>query len=84
MPDLSEERRRELVKVAAKYTEAAKISIRNVRRDGMDELKLREKGGDISEDDLRRSSEEVQKITDDYIKKIDELFSQKERDVMSL
>ena len=50
----------------------------------MDELKLREKGGDISEDDLRRSSEEVQKITDDYIKKIDELFSQKERDVMSL
>lgn len=84
LPDLSEERRRELVKVAAKYSEAGKVSIRNVRRDGMDELKLMEKEGDISEDDLRRSSEEVQKITDEYIKKIDELFSQKERDIMSL
>jgi ribosome recycling factor len=84
LPDLSEERRRELVKVAAKYAEAAKVSIRNVRRDGMDELKLMEKEGDISEDDLHRSSEEVQKITDEYIKKIDELFSQKERDIMSL
>jgi ribosome recycling factor len=84
LPDLSEERRRELAKVAAKYSEAAKVSVRNIRRDGMDELKLLEKEGDISEDELHRSSEEVQKITDEYIKKIDELFSQKERDIMSL
>lgn len=84
LPDLSEERRRELVKVAGKYSEAAKVSIRNIRRDGMDELKMMEKEGEISEDDHHRSSEEVQKITDEYIKKIDELFSQKERDIMSL
>lgn len=84
LPDLSEERRRELVKVASKYTEAAKVSVRNVRRDGMDELKSMEKEGDISEDELRRSSDEVQKITDEHIKKIDELFSQKERDIMSI
>lgn len=84
LPDLSEERRRELVKVASKYTEAAKVAIRNIRRDGMDELKLLEKEGEISEDDLRRSSDEVQKITDEYIKKTDELFAQKERDIMSL
>jgi ribosome recycling factor len=84
LPDLSEERRKELVKIAGKYTEASKVSTRNIRREGMDSLKALEKSSDISEDDQRRGSEDVQKITDDHIKKIDELFSQKEQDIMSL
>jgi len=84
LPDLSEERRKELVKIAGKYTEASKVSVRNIRREGMDSLKALEKSSDISEDDQRRGSEDVQKITDDHIKKIDELFSQKEQDIMSL
>ncbi|MDC0348993.1 ribosome recycling factor [Alphaproteobacteria bacterium] len=84
LPDLSEERRKELVKIAGKYAEASKVSVRNIRREGMDSLKSLEKSSDISEDDQRRGSEDVQKITDDHIKKVDELFSQKEQDIMSL
>jgi len=82
VPDLNEERRRELVKVASKYAEHAKVSVRNVRRDGMDSLKKMEKDGDISEDDERRYSTEVQTLTDSFVKKIDELLAQKEKDIM--
>ena len=84
IPDLNEERRTELKKVAAKYAENARVSVRNVRRDGMDGLKKSEKDGDISEDDLKRSSEEVQKLTDVYVKKIDQMLSDKETDIMKV
>jgi ribosome recycling factor len=84
LPDLSEERRRELVKLAAKYAEAAKISVRNVRRDGMDTTKKQEKDKQISEDDSHRLSDEIQKLTDTHIQDIDDLFSQKEKDIMRL
>jgi ribosome recycling factor len=82
LPDLNEERRRELVKIAAKYAEHAKVSIRNVRRDGMDAIKKMEKDGDISEDDEHRQSEEIQKLTDTFVKKIDDSLAHKEKDIM--
>lgn len=84
IPDLSEERRKELVKLAAKYAEAAKVSVRNVRRDGMDATKKQEKDKHISEDESRRISDEIQKLTDTHIQEIDELLIQKEKDIMRL
>ncbi len=84
IPELSEERRKELAKVAGKYAENAKVAIRNVRRDGMDSLKKQEKDGDISEDDLRRLSDEIQKKTDAHIKLVDEALATKEKDIMSV
>ncbi len=84
IPDLNEERRTELSKVAGKYAENARISVRNVRRDGMDTLKKMEKDGDISEDEHKRSSDEVQKMTDTHIQKIDTLLSEKEKDIMKV
>jgi ribosome recycling factor len=84
LPDLSEDRRKELVKVAGKYAESARIAIRNVRRDGMDDLKKLEKDGKISKDDHHRQSEELQKLTDQYIKKIDEAASAKEKEIMQV
>lgn len=82
LPELSEERRKELVKVAHKYAEDAKISVRNVRRDGMDTLKKLEKDGKITEDEHRRSGEEVQKATDDVVKKVDTLLAAKEKEIL--
>lgn len=84
VPELTEERRRELSKVAAKYAENTRIAIRNVRRDGMDSLKKQEKDGEISEDEHRRKSDEIQKTTDEYIKKVDDALSAKEKDIMSV
>jgi ribosome recycling factor len=84
IPDLNEERRAELSKIAGKYTENARISVRNVRRDGMDALKKMEKDGEISEDDLKRLSDEVQKLTDEKIQKIDTMLSEKEKDIMQV
>ena len=84
IPAPSEERRKEMAKIAHKYAEAAKIAVRNVRRDGMDELKKQEKEKKISEDEQRGQSEKVQKLTDDFIKKIDELLVVKEKDIMSV
>lgn len=84
IPDLNEERRQELTKVAGKYAESARVSVRNVRRDGMDELKKMEKDGDISEDEHKRLSDEVQKLTDEMIKKIDTMLSDKEEDIMTV
>jgi ribosome recycling factor len=77
LPELSQERRQELVKIAGKYTEQARIAVRNVRRDAMDGIK-KEK---LSEDETKGQSEKVQKLTDDFIKKIDDLFSAKEKEI---
>ena len=84
LPDLSEERRQELSKIAAKYAENAKIAVRNVRRDGMDTTKKMEKDGDISQDDRHICDEEIQTITDKSINKIDELLSSKEVEIMQV
>lgn len=84
IPAPSEERRKEMAKIAHKYAESAKVAVRNVRRDGMDDLKKQEKEKKISEDEQRTQSDKVQKLTDDYIKKIDELLVAKEKDIMSV
>ena len=84
IPDLNEERRQELSKIAGKYSETARIAVRNVRRDGMDSIKKMEKDGDITEDDLKRFSDEIQKLTDDKIKDIDKMLSDKEKDIMTV
>ena len=84
LPDLSEERRRELSKIAAKYAESSKISVRNVRRDGMDTLKKMEKDGDISQDDRHLYDEEIQTMTDSCVRRIDDLLSKKEVDIMQV
>jgi len=80
IPDLTEERRADLKKVAGKYAEAARIAVRNVRKDGMDSIK----NGDGTEDDQKRDSDDVQKLTDDIIKRIDTILSDKESDIMKV
>jgi len=84
IPPLNEERRMELTKVAGKYAESARIAVRNVRRDGMDSLKKMEKDGDISEDDHRSLSDEVQKLTDIYVSKVDDVLKIKEAEIMQV
>ncbi len=84
IPDLNEERRAELTKVAGKYAESARISVRNVRKDGMDILKKMEKDSEISEDEHKRLSDEVQGLTDDAIGQIDTMLSDKEKDIMTV
>ena len=81
LPDLNEQRRQELVKVAGKYAENARVAVRNVRRDGMDGLKKQEKDKVISEDDLKTLSDQVQKLTDAQIKRIDQSLTQKEKEI---
>jgi len=81
IPELNQERRTELAKVAAKYAEEAKVAVRNVRRDGMEELKKLEKDGDMGKDDARRFSDEVQKLTDTHVSKIDELLTAKQEEI---
>ncbi|PER30382.1 ribosome recycling factor [Bacillus cereus] len=83
-PALTEERRRDLVKVVKKYAEEAKVAVRNVRRDGNDDLKKLEKSGDITEDDLRGYTEDIQKETDKYIAKVDEIAKNKEKEIMEV
>ncbi|MGG2064837.1 MULTISPECIES: ribosome recycling factor [unclassified Bacillus (in: firmicutes)] len=83
-PALTEERRRELVKVVKKYSEDAKVAVRNVRRDANDELKKLEKNGDITEDDLRGYTEDIQKETDKYIAKVDDVTKNKEKEIMEV
>lgn len=82
IPQLSEERRKELGKVAGKYSETARVSVRNVRRDAMDLLKKLEKDKAITEDDGKRNADAVQKMTDEVIKKIDTMLADKEKDIM--
>lgn len=84
LPPLTEERRKELAKLCGKYGEQVKISIRNVRRDGMDALKKLEKDNIISEDEHRKISDEVQKLTDDFVAKIDVKVKQKEQEILSI
>lgn len=84
IPELSEERREEMTKVAAKYAEQGRIAVRNVRRDGMDSLKKLEKDGDISQDEQRARGEDIQKMTDAYIKQVDELLEAKEQEIMQV
>lgn len=84
IPDLSEERRQELTKVAAKYAEQARVSVRNVRRDGMDLLKRLEKDSEISQDEHRRFEKDIQKMTDDTIGEIDGALATKDKEIMQV
>lgn len=84
LPPMSEERRHELVKIAGKYAEEARISVRNVRRDGMEMIKKWEKDGEISEDEHHRLSTDIQTLTDTHIKKIDDLLVSKQKDIMQI
>ena len=84
LPELNEERRRELVKVAHKYTEAAKVAVRHVRRDGLEVLKKLEKDHQISEDDGKRHAEQVQKATDETIAEIDRTLAGKEKEILTV
>lgn len=84
IPELSQERRHELTKVAHKYAEQARVAVRNVRRDGMEYLKRQEKDHKISQDEHRHKSDEIQKLTDSCIKKIDEILAQKEKEIMQV
>jgi len=82
IPELTEERRKELAKLVGQYAEKARIAVRNVRRDGMDHLKQDEKKHEISEDERKRLETEVQKLTDDTIKEIDALADTKEKEIL--
>lgn len=84
IPALTEERRKDLVKQVKKEAEEAKVNIRNVRRDGNDDLKKLEKSGDITEDELRSYTEEIQKLTDSNIEKIDAITKEKEKEIMEV
>jgi len=83
IPDLTEERRKELAKLVGQYAEKARIAVRNVRRDGMDHLKQDEKKHDISEDERKRLETEVQKLTDEVIKEIDDSAHAKEKEILN-
>ena len=83
-PPLTEERRKELVKQVKKESEEAKVAIRNIRRDANDDLKKQEKNGEITEDELRSLTEDVQKLTDEYIAKIDQMTKEKEEEILEV
>lgn len=84
IPPLNEERRAEIAKLAGSYAEHARVAVRNVRRDGMDALKKMEKDGDLSEDEQKAFSEDVQKLTNDAIKRIDESLKSKQEEIMQV
>jgi ribosome recycling factor len=84
IPELSQERRTELTKIAHKYAEQARVAVRNVRRDGMEFLKKQEKDGKISEDEHRKLHDEVQKLTDGHVKKVDDTLAAKEKEIMQV
>ena len=84
IPELSQERRTELSKIAHKYAEQARVAVRNVRRDGMELLKKQEKDGKISEDEHRKLHDEVQKLTDGHVKKVDDALAAKEKEIMQV
>ena len=84
LPDLTEERRSELTKVASKFSEDAKISIRNIRRDAMDKIKDEQKNNLISQDEHKSSSDEIQKITDEKIKEIEKVIENKKNEIMQI
>lgn len=84
IPALTEERRNELVKLVRKTGEEAKVAVRNIRRDANDTLKKMEKNGEIPEDTLRRGQDEVQKLTDQFIKKVDDVVADKEKEILEI
>ncbi len=84
IPSLSQERRQELQKIAGKYAEQARVSVRNVRRDGMDALKKLEKDGHVSQDEIRHHEKELQGLTDETIKRVDEALASKEKEIMQV
>lgn len=84
IPLLTEERRKELVKLVKKESEEAKVAIRNIRRDANDDLKKLEKNGELTEDDLRGYTDDVQKLTDEFIAKIDQITKEKEKEILEV
>jgi ribosome recycling factor len=84
VPDLSEERRKELTRVAAKYAEQARVSVRNVRRDGLDLLKKQEKDSTITQDQHRKLDKDIQTLTDTTIKRVDDLLAQKDKEILQV
>ncbi len=84
IPQLNEERRKELVRLGKKYAEDGRVAVRNVRREANDHIKKAEKDHKISEDDSKHAQEKIQKMTDDYIKKIDEMIIQKEKEIIEV
>jgi ribosome recycling factor len=84
VPDLSEERRKELTRVAAKYTEQARVSVRNVRRDGLDVLKKQEKDGTITQDQHRKLDKDIQTLTDAAIKRVDDMLATKDKEILQV
>jgi len=83
-PQLTEEKRKDLAKTVRKTAEDAKVAIRSIRRDSMDKIKKMEKASEITEDDLRDGEEELQDVTDEYIKKVDEVCAEKEKEIMEI
>jgi ribosome recycling factor len=84
IPPLTSDRRKELVKLAAKYAEAGKVSIRNIRRDGVDSVKKQEKDKEISEDQSRDTQDKIQKLTDKYIAEVEKVLAEKEKDITTV
>lgn len=84
IPELSEERRRELGKLIKKMAEDGRVAVRHVRRDAMEEIKKLQKGAEISEDDLKRGEQEIQKLTNQYVAEIDRVLATKEKDIMTV
>ncbi len=84
IPPLTNERRKELVKLASKMAEEGKVAMRNIRRDAIDDVRKQEKSSDISEDESRGLQDDIQKVTDEFTKKIDELLAAKEKDIMTV
>lgn len=84
IPPLTEERRKEYVKLARNMAEQARVAVRNIRRDANDELKKAQKDGDISEDDAKRGTDEIQKLTDTYVEKIGKVLEEKESEIMEI
>jgi ribosome recycling factor len=84
IPELNQERRRELTRVAAKYAEEARVAVRHVRQHGIEALRKLEKDGDISQDEQRKAQTDIQKLTDDHIKRIDETLAQKDKEILQV
>jgi len=84
LPPLTEQRRNELAKTAAKYAEGAKVAVRGVRRDGMEQIQGWKKKSESGEDDAKRWSDEIQKLTDDYVKKVDQTLADKDKDIKTV
>lgn len=84
IPPLTSDRRKELVKLAAKYAEEGRVSVRNIRRDAVDSIRKQEKSSEVSEDESRDLQDQVQKLTDKYTSKIDELLAEKEKDITTV